>query len=625
MVKRLNIRKIKMVCIVATFIALFSLSAFAVQPQGAQAIEPFFTLVAKTGDSVGADYLNFVSQHLGRIGINVDVQVLDWPTFVAELVAFRDFDIFNVGFRGGGVDPDWSGVYDENGSLNAFGYHTSYDYNETLGTGLNEWYIKEGNLIMPPDSEDRVNHYWAWEQYMMDKVCLMKPLFSPRAFVVQWANLIGYNYSDGIKDSWGKLYWDGSHRGQSSTDELVTSDVAWSDFNPLFSDDAASHNIYGMTLDELIVYDSELKTWPHLATDWYHINATHLRIELREDVKWQSDPDGLFPNEYFDAKDVYFTYYAWKYLSNDQHTYNWIDDMKIVDDYTFDLYIDGDPDTPENEPYAPYIASLNTYMLPEHYLNQTQTSDGVTPDITHSSWNKYSTNVFGTGILELSSFVEGVETFLEVFDDAWIKDPALASDPDLDWENRFGTEWQLTTWRQRIIPDVQTALLEFEAGKTDIEGCTTQPQKRDNYAASDDFMVQDDTQYFFSFIGYNMREVRPYIGSLETAPGDSTLTVGLAIRKAISYAIDRQEINNVEHRGEYTITDFPIHLKMGIWCNPNIIRYNHDIDKAREYMEIAGFSVETETTSTPGFGVFIGLSSLFVVSVAAVYITKKKK
>ena len=623
--KILRANKIKIAFVVGALIALFTLSAFAVQPQKVQAADPFFTLVAKTGDSVGADYLNFVSQHLGRIGINVDVQVLDWPTFVAELVAFRDFDIFNVGFRGGGVDPDWSGVYDENGSLNAFGYNIDYDYNETLGTGLNEWYIKQGNLIMPPDSPDRVAHYWAWEQYMMDKVCLMKPLFSPRAYVAQWANLIGYNYSDGIKQSWGKMYWDGSHEGQTSTDELVTSDVAWSDLNPLFSDDAASHNIYGKALDPLIVYDNELKTWPHLATDWYHVNETHLRVELRENVKWQDDPDGLFTDKYFDAEDVYFTYFAWKYLSNDQHTYSWIDDMKIVDDYTFDLFIDGDPDTVENEPYAPYIAQLNTYMLPEHYLNQSQLPDGVTPDVTHSSWNKFSTNVFGTGILELGPFVEGVETTMNVFDDAWVKNSALASDPDLNWEERFGTEWQLLSWRQRIIPDVQTSLLEFEAGKSDIEGCTTQPTKRDQYVASEDFIVQDDTQYFFSFIGYNMREVRPNIGSMEVAPGDPTMTVGLAIRKAISYAIDRQEINNVEHRGEYTITDFPIHLKMGIWCNPNIVRYNFDLDKAREYMEIAGFTIPEETTSTPGFGIYVGLSTLFAISVTTVLIAKKKK
>ena len=120
-----------------------------------------------------------------------------------------------------------------------------------------------------------------------------------------------------------------------------------------------------------------------------------------------------------------------------------------------------------------------------------------------------------------------------------------------------------------------------------------------------------------------MRENRPHIGSREPAPGDPSLSIGLAIRKAISYAIDRQEISNVEHSGEYAITDHPIHMKMGIWCNPNIIRYNHDLDKAREYMTIAGFTADS--SDTPGFSIGVAIFSVFVVSTAVYFTTKKRK
>ena len=119
-----------------------------------------------------------------------------------------------------------------------------------------------------------------------------------------------------------------------------------------------------------------------------------------------------------------------------------------------------------------------------------------------------------------------------------------------------------------------------------------------------------------------MRPVRPVIGSYDPAENDPSISKGLAIRKAISYALDRVEINNVIHRGEFTITDHPIYLKMGIWCNPNIIRYNHDLDKAREYMTKAGYVI---TATSPGFGLWITLASLMTVAAATVFIVKKKK
>ncbi|NHJ84828.1 MAG: hypothetical protein FK734_05160 [Asgard group archaeon] len=626
----MKVNKIKSTILVGVIFTLFVASSFAVQPAKTDAIDPFFTLVAKTnGGGVRPDYLNFLKQHLARIGINVDVIVQDWPTFVGELVAFRDFDVCYVALTGGGADPDFTGVYNENGSLNLFGYDTSMDWDDELNTGLNEWYMKEGNLIMPPDSEERVQHYWEWEQYLMDKILPLQPTFAPKSYIANWAELEGYNFTDGILQSWGKMYWTGSHTGQTSTDELVITDAAWSDLNPLFQDDTSSSFISTATMDSLIWYDADLSVWPHLAESYSMIDDTHLRITLREGIKWQTDPDGLFTNEYFDAEDVYFTLYAWAHVSNDQQVYEWIKDMEILDQYTLDLYIDGDPDTPENDPYAPFLPSISLRIMPEHYLNQTQLADGVTPDITHPSWNKFATNCFGTGLFEISDFTEGVETVLSLNTDCWRLDETITSDTALDWVNRFGFDatWDangMDTLRIRIIPDAQTALLEFEAGKVDIESVTQFPEKRDDYVDDPRFEIQSDTTFYFGFFGYNMREVRENIGSREVAPGDPSLTVGLCIRKAISYALDRVEINSVIHRGEYTITDHPIYQKQGIWCNPNIIRYNHDLDKAREYMTKAGFDLGW-TPTTPGFSLLITLASLMAVASATFLIIKKRK
>jgi ABC-type transport system substrate-binding protein len=619
----MKVNKVKSTILVGVIMAIFVASAVAVDPVQTDGVDSFFTLVAKTNSGgVRPDYLNFLKQHCARIGINIDVIVQDWPTFVGELIAFRNFDVCYVALTGGGGDPDFTGVYDENGSLNLFGYHTDMDFDPALGTGKNEWYMRQGNLIMPPDSAERVQHYWDWEQYLMDKILPCQPTFAPKSYVALWNNLDGYNISDGILQSWGKMEFDGTHDGQISTSELVITDAAWSDLNPLFQDDSSSSFISSATMDPLIWYDADLSVWPHLAEDYTMLNDTTLQITTRDYVKWATDPDGLFPDEYFDAEDVYFTFYAWAELSNDQQVYSWIEDMEIVDKNTLIVYIDGDPSTPENEPYAPFLPSISLRMMPEHYLNQTLDVTGK-PDVTHSSWNTFATNCFGTGLFEIDTFTEGVETIMSVNPDCWRLNSTTTGDAALDWVNRFGDfSGGLNQMRIRIIPDVQTALLEFEAGKVDIEGATTYPEKRDQYIADPKFDVQSDTQFYFGFFGYNMRPVRPVIGSYDPAPNDPSISKGLAIRKAISYALDRVEINNVIHRGEYTITDHPIYLKMGIWCNPNIIRYNHDLDKAREYMQKAGYVV---SDTTPGFGFWITLSSLMAVAVASVYIVKKKK
>ncbi|MHA1125739.1 MAG: ABC transporter substrate-binding protein [Candidatus Heimdallarchaeota archaeon] len=622
----MGVNKIKSTLLISIIITIFVASTIAVNPVQSEAIEPFFTLVFKTNGGVRLDYGNFLQQQCAKIGIKIDVIITGWPSFIGELIAFRNFDVCYVALTGGGRDPDFTGVYNENGSLNLFGYHTDMDYDKELGTGRNEWYMRQGSLIMPPDSAERVAHYWDWEQYLMDKILPCQPTFAPRSYMATWSNLNGYNISNGLLQSWGKMSWTGSHTGQISTDEIVIADYPWSDLNPLFQDDTASSKISNAILEPLIYYDADLSVWPHLAESYTMLNDTTLEITVREGIKWGNDPDGLFPDEYFSIEDVYFTLYTWKYLSNEQEDFDWIKDMKIIDSDTMIIYIDGDPGTPENNPYAPFLPSVSQNILPEHYLNQTQIWDGITPDISHPSWSTFATHCFGTSLFEIDTFTEGVETSLSIRDDptdlCWRLNTSITSDPDLNWESRFGDfSSSLNTLRIRINYDKQISLLEFEAGIVDIQGVTAYPATRDSCITDPDFNVQSDTQFYFGFFGYNMRPVRPIIGNPNPTTGDPSISVGLAIRKAISYALDRVEINNIIHGGEYALTDHPIYQKMGIWCNPNIIRYNHDLEKAREYMSLVGYN----TVVSSGLSIGITLSSLMVVATVSTLMIKKKK
>lgn len=612
--------------LISLIITFFFANIIIQPPIKTEAVKYHFTLEGLAHS--GVDYFIYFRQHLARIGIQLDIRVVDWPTYIGELFAHRNFDITYLGLYGGGFDPDFTGIYDENGLMNIFGYDTSMDWDDDLGTGKNEWYMREGSKIVPPDSQERVQHYWEWQDYFMDKLCPLLPAFSPKSYSAYWSNLIGYNYTDGVLQSWGKMSWDGSHTGQIDTSEIVVIDAAWSNLNPLFQDDYTSSFISSAIMDPLIWYDSDMTAWPHLAESYTHVNDTHVRIEIREGIKWASDLERNFTNEYLDVEDIYFTLYCWKYVSNDQHLFDWLENMVIVDNFTLDIFIDGNSTTEENEPYAPYLPALTIRIMPEHYLNQTQLVDGVTPDKNHTSWEIFKNHCFGTGLFEINQYSEGIETILSMNPESWRLNTSITSDPTLDWNRRFGDfSGGLNQLRIRIIPDIQSSLLEFEAGKVDIQEIGWNPDKRDEYSTDIRFDMQSKVSFSLSFIAYNMRESRPHIGSREPCPNDPSITKGLAVRKAISYAINLVEINNNIHGGEHIISYTPLYPALGIWNNPDIIRYDYNLAMAEYYMYLAGYNVNYfplgTTTTVSGYTYLVAVTTIFWAAI--IYTNLKKK
>ena len=318
-----------------------NVSAIHIEPRPNPFIsEPFFTLVAKIyQDAFPCDsgYLDLIQQNLGDIGIALDVIIHDEPVFVGELCCFRDYDMIHYVLKQSDFTHGIWNVYNENASNNFWGYHTSMDWDEGLNEGRNEWYIKKINSFNYTEKEERKELMWEWQNYLMDEILPCVPLFAPQEYSVSWSELVGYDFKDGLIQSWGKMNWLEPHTGQINTNEIVIGATEWSDLNPIFQDDSSSKFISDACIDPLFWIDSDGSIWPHLAESWTLLNDTHLRINIREGIKWAPDPDNLFLDEKLDAKDVYFTLYCWKEVSNSQYQYRWIKDLKIIDDYTLDL------------------------------------------------------------------------------------------------------------------------------------------------------------------------------------------------------------------------------------------------------------------------------------------------
>ncbi|MHA1367664.1 MAG: hypothetical protein ACTSP5_14810 [Candidatus Heimdallarchaeota archaeon] len=106
-------------------------------------------MVAKTNEGgLRPSYLYELETQLADIGIDLDVIIQDWPTFVGELISYHNFDLCYVAITSNAKDIDMRGVYNQDGSLNLFGYDTTMDYSATYGTGINEWYLQQGVLIL---------------------------------------------------------------------------------------------------------------------------------------------------------------------------------------------------------------------------------------------------------------------------------------------------------------------------------------------------------------------------------------------------------------------------------------------------------------------------------------------
>ena len=553
--------------------------------------DTLFNITAMTNTGIRSDYLKYAQSDLAEIGINIELQNLSWTDFVNQLTALREYDLCYVGIAEimlNGIE----GLYTEDGSLNLFNYEEMMDWETSLGAGLNEWYIRMSELINPPDSGSRINHIWEWQQYLMDELLLLLPGFGSQDYMAYWSNLEGYNYTDGFHQSWGDMYWDGAHTGQSATNEFVMNGGPWTDLNPLFSYDSDSAGITRALLDTLLWKDSDQEVYPHILSNYVYMNNTWVRLTVRDNIEWADDPDGLFTNEFVDIEDVYFSLYCYEKVSSLQPDFSWIKDMRIINDFTLDLFIDDDGGTPDNEPNSQVLDWLSyAKLLPEHYLNQTQTGDGVTPDITHASWDKFTNQTFGTGLFELDSFTPGSETNLTVNPDCWWLDPTITSDPNLDWSDRFGTfSSSLDTLVIKVINDFNVALSDFESGKLDLFTITTRQDKIEEYGTNPDIDVESKIDGQIGLFGFNVDDGRTTpLQSRTTCPHNSALTIGLAVRKAVAYAIDRERINTEINNDTRIICHHPISPHMGIWLNPNIIKYDYNLTKAKEHMYFAGF------------------------------------
>jgi len=614
LIKRSKWTKIFTIILITNFISI-TFSPNLVRVDGAQTLA---YLVFKTeGGGVRPDYGLYIAQYLRALGIEIEVKLEEWSIFIGTLLITHDYDLGIVGLSGGGFSPDMRDLYTEDGDLNMF----------LLGQDLpygNQSEQMQNLAVTITDLEERQQLYYDWEQLMMDRIVPMLPLFSPNSYCGTWSNTLGFDSRWGIVESLPYMYYDGYHDGQVSLNELNLADANWRELNPLFTDDSSSEFIWQLMSEKLLHYSPEFQPLnTGIIQSWSKIDDFHYKFTVRNNVYWNPSYNttlrtansiplseiedeelmlGLKNSEFSNgtnqkvtAKDVVFTLLSWgnDRVSENTVFYEWISDCYVdpINPQVFHILIDGNPDTPQRENYVDFWCRLSIELLPEFFLNSSSIETSYTAGGAECTglyngiqntpqWIAFSTSAFGCGKYMLDYAVDNSVTALRA-SPYWYGIGAIDGTPqDLD----------IQTINIRVIPDISAELAEFKAGKLDWTRLSCFPAERKIMQHDSRFTVYKTLSNSFTFMFFNLR--RPFIGGawnfefLENKD-KKVYTKGAAIRKAICYAINRDEMNQVLHDGEYTVANSVIYPFNSFYYYDDIIKYDFNLELAQEWLRIA--------------------------------------
>ncbi|MCE7741205.1 MAG: hypothetical protein GOP50_01990, partial [Candidatus Heimdallarchaeota archaeon] len=274
---RKNGTKIVFVLLIIVGICTMSSSTFYVNAEIEGCIA---NLVLKTtGGGVRPDYGLYIAQYLRSLGIEVEVKVDEWFPW-PYLIPYHDYDLGIMSISGGGLTPDMRELYTEDGDLNVFLLGTDMPYG-------NQSEVMQDVGVTITDVEARRQHYYDWQQLMMDYIVPMLPLYSPNSYTGTWSNTEGYDAKWGLIDSLPYMSYDGYHEGQVTLDEINLADANWRELNPLFTDDTGSEFIWELISEQLLHFGPDFYPMnTGLLQGWTKIDDFHYKFLMRDNVYW---------------------------------------------------------------------------------------------------------------------------------------------------------------------------------------------------------------------------------------------------------------------------------------------------------------------------------------------------
>ena len=350
-------------------------------------------------------------------------------------------------------------------------------------------------------------------------------------------------------------------------------------FNLAVANDASSSGVLGYLfegLTETSWLTDEVE--PALAESWEHSDdGLTWTFNLRRDVKWHN-------GQPFTAHDVDFTFnkiiynddipassrpaFTFRYMEGGEWTQGRMT-VTALDDYTVFCEL------PVS--FAPFLRSMGTAIYPKHILEQ-YVDDGTFA----TTWD-ISTDpaeIIGTGPFTISLYAPDERVVLKRNPDYWLKDTDGNGLPYLDEIVHI------------IVPDLETELIQFRAGETDVHGvlgedfATLEPLQED-----ENFTIHKRGPAFgTTFLVLNMNTGQnPETGEPYVASEQLGWFQNKQFRHAVAHSMDKDAITeDVQHGLGYPQWS-SISPAAGTFHNPDVREYPYDIDTANEILDGLGW------------------------------------
>ena len=356
-------------------------------------------------------------------------------------------------------------------------------------------------------------------------------------------------------------------------------------FNLAIANDASSSGVLGY-LFEGLTETSWLtdQVEPMLAESWERSeDGMTWTFHLREDVRWH---DG----EPFTAHDVDFTFNriiynhdipassrpAFHFRFLNEETGKWEESpmtVRALDDYTVECVLP--------LPFAPFLRSMGTAIYPKHILEK-HVDDGSFV----STWDIGTdpSGVIGTGPFTIESYVPGEQVVMRRNPDYWLKDGEGNSLPYLERVVHV------------IVPELEDELAKFLAGESDAHSVLGEElPKLEPLQEEGNFTIYKRGPNFgTTFLGFNMNPGQdPDTGEPYLPPQKLEWFQNKEFRQAVAHVIDKERIIDEAQHGVGYAQWSSISPATGDFHNPDVRRYEYDLDRANEILDGIGW-VDTD-------------------------------
>lgn len=342
-------------------------------------------------------------------------------------------------------------------------------------------------------------------------------------------------------------------------------------FNDIVAKETSSTLITNILFEGLTTTDAfTLKVKPHLAENW-EVSEDGLTwtFHLRKGVQW-------FDGQPFTADDVVFTFNE---LIYNPDIPNSASDIFSIDGKPFKVEKIDDLTVTFTLPvkFAPFLRGMSQAILPKHLLKK-----AVDEKKFNFTWgiDTDPKDIVGTGPFQLVKYIPGQKLIFKRNPHYWKKSDEGDQLPYLD-ELVF-----------LIVQNSDIELLKFLEGtldEFDVPGTDyslVKPlEKERNFTVYDMGPAMGSNFLTFNMnTGTNPKTDKPFVD-----PVKLSWFTNLDFRKAVAHAIDKDKIIEIVKNGLGYPQYSPIGPGAGFFYNPDVEKYDYNLDEARAILKKAGF------------------------------------